>query len=69
MKDRAIDYQFRIYRCAPDGSRTQAGKGHMTTILAELKEDGALQSIELPAAVRERIIAAPADVLQRPQGV
>jgi hypothetical protein len=41
----------------------------MTTILAELKEDGALQSIELPAAVRERITAAPADVLQRPQGV
>jgi hypothetical protein len=41
----------------------------MTTILAELKEDGALQSIELPATVRERITAAPADVLQRPQGV
>lgn len=69
VKDRAIDFQFRIFRRNPDGSRTQAGKGHMTTILAQLNETGALQSAELPADLRERIIEAPAEVLAKPEGV
>lgn len=66
VKDRAIDYQFRIFRHDADGGRTQAGKGHMTTILAQLNETGALQSAELPADLRRRITAAPAEVLARP---
>lgn len=69
VKDRAIDFQFRIFRRNPDGSRTQAGKGHMTTILAQLNETGALQSVELPADLRERITEAPAEVLAKPEGV
>lgn len=69
VKDRAIDFQFRIFRRNPDGSRTQAGKGHMTTILAQLNETGALQSAELPADLRERITEAPAEVLAKPEGV
>ena len=66
VKDRAIDYQFRIFRCNMDGSRTQAGKGHMTTILAKLDKDGELQSIELSDELRERICEAPAEVLKPP---
>jgi YbgC/YbaW family acyl-CoA thioester hydrolase len=69
VKDRAIDYQFRIFRKNPDGSRTQAAKAKITTILTQLTESGELQSLELPAHVRKRITAAPAAVLARPQGV
>ena len=69
VKDRAIDYQFRIYRCNADKTVTQAGKGHMTTILAKLNENGSLQSIELPTEVCERIVEAPMEILQRPDGV
>lgn len=69
VKDRALDYQFRIYRRNPDGSRTQAGKGHMTTILAQLCESGELQSVELPDDLRTRIAEAPDEVLARPKGV
>ena len=49
-----------------DGSRTQAGKGHMTTILAKLDKDGELQSAELSDDLRERISEAPAEVLKPP---
>lgn len=66
VKDRAIDYQFRIFRHHEDGTLTQAGKGHMTTILAQLGENGELQSIELPEDLRARITEAPAEVLARP---
>ena len=66
VKDRAIDYQFRIFRRNKDGSRTQAGKGHMTTILAKLDESGELQSTELSDDLRKRICEAPAEVLKTP---
>jgi len=69
VKDRAIDYQFRIYRRNPDGSRTHCAKGHMTTILAQLNESGALQSVELPDDLRARIAEAPPEALKRPEGV
>lgn len=69
VKDRAIDYQFRIFRRNEDGTRTQAGKGHMTTIFAQLLHGGELQSIELPEDLRARITEAPAEVLARPEGV
>lgn len=69
VKDRAIDYQFRIFRRNEDGSRTQAGKGQMTTILAQLSESGQLQSVELPQDLRARITEAPEEVLKRPPGV
>lgn len=69
VKDRAIDYQFRIFRRNADGSRTQAGKGHMTTILAQLSESGELRSVELPEDLRARITEAPAEVLRRSAGV
>ena len=66
VKDRAIDYQFRIFRQNKDGSRTQAGKGHMTTILAKLDKGGELQSTELSDDLRNRISEAPAEVLKLP---
>lgn len=66
VKDRAIDYQFRIFRRNEDGSRTQAGKGHMTTILAKLDEGGELQSTGLSDDLRKRISEAPAEVLKLP---
>ena len=69
VKDRALDYQFRIYRMEAGGTRRQAGKGHMTTICAERLSSGQLSSKELPATVREKICAAPKEVLARPQGV
>ena len=65
VKDRSIDFQFRIYRRNPDGSRTHAAKGHMSTILTELTASGQLRSIELPDSVREKITEAPAEVLAR----
>ena len=69
MKDRSIDYQFRIFRRNPDGTRTQAGKGHMTTILTELSDAGTLRSIELTEDVRSKISEAPAEVLARPKSI
>ena len=66
VKDRAIEYQFRIFRHNKDGSRTQAGKGQMTTILAKLDKDGELQSAELSDDLRNRISEAPAEVLKPP---
>ncbi|MGC6424419.1 MAG: acyl-CoA thioesterase [Lentimonas sp.] len=66
LKDRSIDYQFRIFRRNPDGTRTQAAKGHMTTILTELNASGELQSIELTDRVRNSIAEAPREVLTRP---
>ncbi|MGJ8637846.1 MAG: acyl-CoA thioesterase [Opitutaceae bacterium] len=69
MKDRSIDYQFRIFRHNPDGTRTQAGKGHMTTILAELTSSGTLRSIELTKEVRSRITTASKEALARPSEV
>lgn len=69
VKDRSIEFQFRILRHNPDGSRTQCGKGHMATVLTELTTEGELRSVALPAQVRERINEAPAEVLARPEGV
>ena len=67
VKDRTIDYQFRIFRCDEDGTLTQAGKGHMTTILAQLDDSGNLKSIELYEDLRARITEAPAEVLALPK--
>lgn len=69
VKDRAIDFQFRIFRRNEDGSRTQCGKGHMTTVFTALSPEGQLKSAPLPEHVRERIIEAPAEVLARPEGI
>ena len=69
MKDRSMDYQFRIFRRNADGTRTQAGKGHMTTILAELTSAGELRSIELTENIKARMCEAPAAALARPAGV
>jgi YbgC/YbaW family acyl-CoA thioester hydrolase len=69
VKDRSIDYQFRIFRKNADGSRTQTAKAHLTTILTKLVENGELQSVEIPESVRARITVAPAAVLARPGGV
>lgn len=69
VKERSIDYQFRIIRNNPDGSCTQAAKAHMSTILAKLTEQGELESLEIPAHVRACITAAPSAALARPQGL
>ena len=68
VKDRSIDFQYRIFRQNADGTRTQAAKANITTILTKLDENGELQSIELPEDVRTRITEAPAAVLGRPGG-
>jgi YbgC/YbaW family acyl-CoA thioester hydrolase len=69
VKDRSIEFQFRIFRRNADGSRTQCGKGHLTTVLTELTPEGELSSVVIPAYVHERITEAPAEVLARPEGV
>ncbi len=66
IKDRAINYQFRIFCKQDDGSRTQAAKAHMTTIFTKLDANGDLQSMDIPAEVRARITEAPQEVLARP---
>lgn len=69
VKDRSLDFRFRIFRLNVDGSRTQAGKGHLTTIHAERLPSGELRSMELPPEVKERICPAPPEVLARPEGL
>lgn len=66
IKDRSIDYQFRIFCRKKDGSRIQAAKAHMTTVLTKLDEKGELQSMEIPPEIRSCITEAPAEVLARP---
>lgn len=65
VKDRSIDFQFRIYRRNDDGTRTHAAKGHLTTVLTELTASGDLQSVELTEEVRAKITEAPAEALKR----
>ena len=65
VKDRSIDYQFRIYRRNADGTSTHAGKGHMTTVLTELTDSGDLRAIALTDHIRSRITEAPSDALAR----
>ena len=65
VKDRSIDFQFRIYRRNDDGTRTHAAKGHLTTVLTELTASGELQSVELTEEMRSKITEAPAEVLRR----
>ena len=69
LKDRSIEYLFRIFRLNPDGTQTQAGKGQLTTICAAREADGSLKSQMLPKEVLERICVAPAQVLARPSGI
>ena len=68
VKDRSLEFQCRIFRRNPDGSRTQAARGRLATVLTRLNESGDLESIELPAEVRERITEAPPSALKRPPG-
>ena len=63
IKDRAIDYQFRLYR-ETDGTSVPVAKGHLTTIYTELTEAGELQSKPLPKALLEQIEEAPQSVLR-----
>jgi YbgC/YbaW family acyl-CoA thioester hydrolase len=66
IKDRSIDYQFRIFSKQKDGNRVQAAKAHITTVFSRLDENGEIQSMEIPPEVRSRITEAPANVLARP---
>ncbi len=66
IKDRSIDYQFRIFSKKKDGSRVQAAKAHITTVFTRLDEKGELQSINIPPEIRACITEAPATVLARP---
>ncbi|MGC6455709.1 MAG: acyl-CoA thioesterase [Coraliomargaritaceae bacterium] len=65
VKDRSIDFQYRIFRHRDDGSKEQAAKGHMTTVYTRLDENGDLQSALLTDEIREKITEAPASVLAR----
>lgn len=69
VKDRSIDFQYRIFRHLTEGGREQVAKGHMTTVFTRLDEQGQLQSSELTEAIREKITEAPASVLARPDGI
>jgi acyl-CoA thioester hydrolase len=70
VKDRAIEFQFRIFRLDPDGSRTQAGKGGYTTLFTVLDPDsGELRTLELTPEIRAAIQPAPPEVLKRPAGL
>ncbi|WP_269525583.1 acyl-CoA thioesterase [Coraliomargarita parva] len=69
VKDRSIEYQFRIFRRNGLEDRSQVAKGSMTTVLTRLSENGGLQSIDLPPQVLEKIEPAPAKVLARPEDV
>ncbi|MEM8868325.1 MAG: acyl-CoA thioesterase [Verrucomicrobiota bacterium] len=69
VNDRSIDYQFRIYRRDSDTGRTQVAKGHLTTVLTMLTESGELASIELTDQIKQKITAAPKEVLARPTNV
>ena len=69
VKDRSIVFLFRIFRQNKDGSRTQAARATITTMLTKLTEDGELQSIELPEHVLALITEAPPEALARPSGV
>lgn len=65
LKDRSIDYQFRLYRVAGEsGGDEPVAKGHLTTIYTELMPDGSLQSRPLPPEILEKLEAAPSTVLQ-----
>ena len=66
IKDRSIDFQFRIFSKKDDGSRIQAAKAHMTTVFTQLDASGELQSMNLTEEIRSRITEAPAEVLARP---
>ena len=71
IKDRAIDYQFRLYKLASSNAANKGekdvipvAKGHLTTIYTELTDDGSLQSKPLPKNILERIEEAPESVLR-----
>ena len=66
IKERSIDYQFRIFSKKEDGNRIQAAKAHITTVFTRLNEKGELQSINIPPEIHSRITEAPANVLARP---
>ena len=68
MKDRSIEFQFRIYRHNPDGTRTHAAKGSLTTIYTELGEGGKLKSMPLPENILQNMQEAPQAVLAREPG-
>lgn len=65
LKDRSIEFQFRIYRHNADGSRTHAAKGSLTTIFTALDEDGELKSKPLPENVLQNMQEAPEKALSR----
>lgn len=67
IKDRSIDYQFRLYKLDKKGDESAVAKGHITTIYTELNEDGSLQSRPLPQALLDKIEEAPTEVLRAGQ--
>lgn len=67
IKDRSIDFQYRIFCKKENGSRIQAAKAQMTTVFTQLDENGELKSMNLTEEIRSRITEAPAEVLARPQ--
>jgi len=69
IKDRSIEYQFRIFNKQKDGTRIQAAKAHMTTVLTKMDENGELKSSKIPPEIRERITEAPANILARPNNL
>tara|TARA_B100001778_G_scaffold111713_1_gene91495 strand:+ start:476 stop:934 length:459 start_codon:yes stop_codon:yes gene_type:complete len=64
IKDRSIDYQFRLFKLDKKGDVSAVAKGHITTIYTELNKDGSLQSKPLPQALLDKIEEAPNEVLR-----
>lgn len=65
VKDRSIDFQYRIYRRLPNGGLEQAAKGNISTVYTRLDENGQLRSAELTDQIRQKITEAPASALAR----
>jgi acyl-CoA thioester hydrolase len=60
LKDRAIEYHFRIYRLEDNEQQTLAAKGQLTTLYTRFdSETGELRSAELPQTVRDALQPCP----------
>lgn len=65
IKDRSIDFQFRLYKSKNDKNHEEipVAKGLITTIYTELNKNGELESRELPTELLEKIEIAPDSIL------
>jgi acyl-CoA thioester hydrolase len=61
IRTRSIRYVFRFWK-SESGERVEVARGSMTTVCAHV-ENGALQTVAIPDALRSCLQTAPADTL------